>query len=57
MRWEDCARTVAASCDLAIESGPGTVLSGLMKRIAPSTKCIAAGEVEGLRIAIAEMAG
>ncbi|MFM7734492.1 MAG: ACP S-malonyltransferase [Alphaproteobacteria bacterium] len=56
VRWEDCARAVAAACDLAVEVGPGKVLTGLMKRISPETPCIATGDLEGVRAAIEEMA-
>jgi [acyl-carrier-protein] S-malonyltransferase len=57
VRWEDCAHAVAASCDLAVEVGPGKVLAGLSKRISPGLSCVATGDLAGLRAAIAEMAG
>jgi len=55
VRWEDCANAVAAACDLAVEVGPGKVLTGLMKRIAPQVPCVFTGDVAGVRAAIEEM--
>jgi [acyl-carrier-protein] S-malonyltransferase len=55
VRWEDCARAVAASCDVALEVGPGKVLTGLMRRIAPELPCLPTGDVAGLRAAVAEV--
>lgn len=56
VRWEACAGTVAAACEFAVEVGPGRVLSGLMKRIAPGTPCVATGDLAGVRAALAEIA-
>lgn len=38
VRWDSCVRTIAGSCgaDTFIEFGPGTVLSGLIRRIDPN---------------------
>lgn len=57
VRWEACAEAVAASCDLAVEVGPGKVLTGLSKRIAPGLPCVPTGDLAGLRAAISEMVG
>jgi [acyl-carrier-protein] S-malonyltransferase len=54
VRWEDCAREVAATCDAALEVGPGKVLTGLMRRIAPDLSCTPLGDVAGVRALLAE---
>ena len=40
VRWDSCVRTIAETCgaDSFIEFGPGTVLSGLIRRIGPDLK-------------------
>ena len=55
VRWEDCANAVAGACDLAIEVGPGKVLTGLMKRSAKQVPCIPTGDLAGVRAALEEM--
>jgi [acyl-carrier-protein] S-malonyltransferase len=45
VRWVDCIRT-ALELDPAasfVEIGPGTVLAGLVKRIAPEAGCLSLG--------------
>jgi [acyl-carrier-protein] S-malonyltransferase len=50
VRWEDCGRKLAAlGCTAAIEVGPGRVLGGLMKRIAPQVRCVAGEELGAVR--------
>jgi [acyl-carrier-protein] S-malonyltransferase len=50
VRWEESVQALAASgCTLAIEVGPGKVLAGLVKRIAPSLRCLAGEDPEALR--------
>lgn len=52
VRWEDCARGVAARTDVGIEAGAGKVLTGLMRRIAPGFRCLPTDDVAGVRVAI-----
>ncbi len=35
VRWMDCVRTIAGCCDGFVELGPGRVLSGLVRQVAP----------------------
>jgi [acyl-carrier-protein] S-malonyltransferase len=49
VRWEETVRRLAAlGATLALETGPGRVLSGLARRIAPSLVAIPAGDVQGI---------
>jgi [acyl-carrier-protein] S-malonyltransferase len=49
VRWEETARALAAGgATLALEVGPGRVLSGLFRRIAPALTAIPAGDVAGI---------
>lgn len=57
VRWEDCARGVAARTDRGIEAGPGKVLCGLLKRIAPNFRCVPTDDVTGVRAALEGMRG
>ncbi|MBY0277135.1 ACP S-malonyltransferase [Candidatus Binatia bacterium] len=50
--WEACARGVAARTDRGIEAGPGRVLCGLFRRIAPEFRCVATDDVAGVRAAL-----
>ncbi|HEY8515690.1 MAG TPA: ACP S-malonyltransferase [Candidatus Binatia bacterium] len=52
VRWEDCARGVAARTDTGIEAGPGKVLCGLLRRIAPQFTCVPTDDVAGVRAAL-----
>jgi [acyl-carrier-protein] S-malonyltransferase len=52
VRWEDCARGVAARADRGIEAGPGKVLCGLLRRIAPDFRCVPTDDVAGIRAAL-----
>lgn len=49
VRWEECARAVAAGTSFAIEVGPGRVLGGLMRRIDRGFVCKPTGSVDGVR--------
>lgn len=50
VRWEECVETLAAAgCDAALEVGPGKVLTGLVKRIAPQIRCLPAEDVDQAR--------
>jgi [acyl-carrier-protein] S-malonyltransferase len=55
VRWEDCARAVAASSDVGVEVGPGQVLAGLMKRIERDYACHTTGEVPELEATLAAL--
>jgi [acyl-carrier-protein] S-malonyltransferase len=48
VRWVACMQTAAASCPDAtfVEVGPGSVLSGLLKRIVPGAKTVALGTAD-----------
>jgi len=49
VRWEETARALAAGgATVALEVGPGRVLSGLFRRIAPGLTAIPAGDVAGI---------
>lgn len=50
--WESCAQGVAARTDRGIEAGPGKVLSGLFRRIAPEFRCAPTDDVAGVRAAL-----
>lgn len=56
VRWEDCTNAVAAAADVAVEVGPGKVLTGLVRRIAPHLRCLPTGDVAGVRAALAGLA-
>ena len=54
VRWtETIEKLVAEGVDQFIEAGPGSVLSGLVKRIARGTPTIALSSADGLTDAIA----
>lgn len=55
VRWEDCARAVAARTDRGVETGPGKVLCGLLRRIAPEFRCVPTDDVAGVRAALEGM--
>lgn len=53
VRWEESVQELArAGCTTALEVGPGKVLSGLVKRIAPRIRCTPAEDVEHARTAL-----
>lgn len=50
VRWQACVQELArCGCTVAIEVGPGTVLSGLVKRITPAIRCIAGEDLDAVR--------
>lgn len=53
VRWEDTVRAlVGLGATVALESGPGRVLTGLLRRIAPSVTGVPAGNLEGIAQAV-----
>jgi [acyl-carrier-protein] S-malonyltransferase len=48
VRWVECMRTAAALAPDAtfVEAGPGTVLSGLLKRIVPGARTVTLGTAD-----------
>lgn len=57
VRWEDCARAVVAQSDRGIETGPGRVLCGLLRRIAPDFRCVPTDDVAAVRAALEGLRG
>jgi [acyl-carrier-protein] S-malonyltransferase len=50
VRWAECVETLAAEgCTAALEVGPGKVLTGLARRIAPGIRCMPAEDLEQAR--------
>src|SRR5262249_53677684 len=50
VRWEESVATLARlGCTIAIEVGPGRVLSGLVKRIAPGIRCASGEDLDAVR--------
>jgi [acyl-carrier-protein] S-malonyltransferase len=50
VRWEECVESLAAEgCGAALEVGPGKVLTGLVKRIAPQIRCLPAEDLDQAR--------
>jgi [acyl-carrier-protein] S-malonyltransferase len=49
VRWEETARAVLAlGPTVALEVGPGRVLTGLLRRSAPTVTAVPAGDLEGI---------
>ena len=49
VRWEDTVLGLAAAgAGLALETGPGTALSGLLRRSVPGLEAIPAGDIAGI---------
>ncbi|KAF0181307.1 MAG: acyl-carrier-protein S-malonyltransferase [Nitrospirae bacterium] len=47
--WEDCVRTIASGgATTFIETGPGKVLGGLIRRIEPSSVCLNVEDIDSL---------
>jgi len=50
VRWEESVKELArAGCTAAVEVGPGKVLSGLVKRIAPAIRCVTGEDLDAVR--------
>lgn len=53
VRWVEIIRGMAAEgVQLLVECGPGAVLTGLNKRIAPDLRCMAMSDTAGLELAL-----
>lgn len=53
VRWQETVLCLARSgCVAALELGPGKVLSGLVKRIAPEIRCVPGEDIEEARAAL-----
>jgi [acyl-carrier-protein] S-malonyltransferase len=56
VRWVDCIHAlVAAGATTFVEAGPGKVLTGLMKQIAPDQKALNVEDAASLQKALAEL--
>jgi [acyl-carrier-protein] S-malonyltransferase len=56
VRWVDCINTlIAAGANTFVEAGPGKVLTGLMKQIAPNQKALNVEDAASLEKALAEL--
>jgi [acyl-carrier-protein] S-malonyltransferase len=55
VRWEACFNLLKAHCDVLIELGPGTVLSGLAKRMDRSFPVFSVNSVETLAKTVAAL--
>lgn len=54
VRWQECVEELARlGCTAAVEVGPGRVLTGLVRRIAPQIRCTLADDLDAVR----DMAG
>jgi len=50
VRWQDCVGALERlGCGLALEVGPGSVLSGLVRRITSGIRCLPASDVQKLQ--------
>jgi [acyl-carrier-protein] S-malonyltransferase len=53
VRWVEIIRGMAAEgIQVLVECGPGAVLTGLNKRIAPGLNCMAVSDPAGLELAL-----
>jgi [acyl-carrier-protein] S-malonyltransferase len=58
VRWVDCIHAlVAAGANTFVEAGPGKVLTGLMKQIAPDQKALNVEDGASLEKALVELSG
>lgn len=56
VKWEMIIRAmIAAGAETFVEIGPGTTLTGFMKKIDPSVKAISIAEYDGLQAALEEI--
>jgi [acyl-carrier-protein] S-malonyltransferase len=54
VRWQECVEELARlGCRLAIEVGPGRVLAGLNRRIAPDIRCVAGEDLDAVQELVA----
>lgn len=57
VRWESCARALMSRADVLVELGPGSVLSGLMRRIDRTFPVCNVNSVDSLEQAVAFLKG
>jgi [acyl-carrier-protein] S-malonyltransferase len=58
VRWEETMQALARlGATLALETGPGRVLTGLAKRTTPAIRALPAGDVDGVRRATEALGG
>jgi [acyl-carrier-protein] S-malonyltransferase len=54
VRWQECVEELARlGCRLGIEVGPGRVLAGLTRRIAPDIRCVAGEDLDAVQELVA----
>jgi [acyl-carrier-protein] S-malonyltransferase len=58
VRWQECVETLAREgVDTVVEVGPGTVLTGLVKRIAPAVRLFNVHDPDTLAQTVADLRG
>jgi [acyl-carrier-protein] S-malonyltransferase len=58
VRWQECVETLAREgVDAVVEVGPGTVLTGLVKRIAPAVRLFNVHDPDSLAQTVADLRG
>jgi [acyl-carrier-protein] S-malonyltransferase len=58
VRWVDCVQSlITAGTEVFVEAGPGKVLTGLLRQIDRSLKCVNVEDVASLEKALAELNG
>jgi [acyl-carrier-protein] S-malonyltransferase len=58
VRWVDCVQSLlVAGAEVFVEAGPGKVLTGLLRQIDRSLKCVNVEDVASLEKAMGELNG